>query len=244
MKRVIIVQARNSSARLPGKVMMDLAGQPMLTQQIRRLKDCQRADDIVIATTTSSTDDPVVSVAENEDVRWFRGSETDVLSRYAGAAGESHADIIVRVTADCPLIDPEQTDSVIETLEAHESECDYASNTTCRTFPRGLDTEVFFRDVLERVDRLATSRPAREHVTYFINVEQPNLFLRRSVIDAEDNSDLRWTVDMPADLLMVTRLYTELNLNERALPYRHILNYVRQHADIAAINAHIEQKLS
>src|SRR5438045_4192115 len=125
MKRVIIVQARMTSTRLPGKILMDIAGKPMLAQQIRRLKHCRCVDDIVIATTTNATDDPVVALAETEGVGWFRGSESDVLSRYMGAAREANANIIVRVTSDCPLIDPELTDQVITALEAYSTECDY-----------------------------------------------------------------------------------------------------------------------
>src|SRR5688572_8897689 len=128
MKRVIIVQARMTSTRLPGKVLMDLAGRPMLARQIRRLKDCRCADDIVVATTTNATDDPVVALADAEGVRWFRGSEDDVLSRYVGAAREANADMIVRITADCPLIDAELTDQVIEELQSLSTTYDYASN--------------------------------------------------------------------------------------------------------------------
>lgn len=242
MKRVIIVQARMTSTRLPGKVLMDLAGRPMLAQQIRRLKRCQRMDDLVIATSTNSDDDPVVSVAENEGVRWFRGSEADVLSRYVGAAREAQADIIVRVTADCPVIDPSQTDLVIEALEAHQHECDYAANTIHRTLPRGLDTEAFFRDVLERLDRLSVSAPAREHVTYFIDAEHPELFRTFSVSDAEDNSDVRWTVDTLEDFALVERVYDDLQLDDHPLSYREILKYVRSNPEIVALNSHIVQK--
>lgn len=237
MKRVIIVQARTTSTRLPGKVLMDLAGQPMLAQQIRRLKRCQHADEIVVATTTNPTDDPVVAVTEKENVRWFRGSEHDVLSRYVVAAQEAYADVVVRITADCPLIDPLQIDAVIQALIEHNHEYDYATNIRPRTFPRGLDVEVFFRDVIERAARLAISIPAREHVTYFINVERPDLFLLLPVCDSADNSDLRWTVDTEEDLNMVRRIYDELQLNCKFLPYYDILRYVRAHPEITAINA-------
>ncbi|HAM34787.1 MAG TPA: hypothetical protein DEB40_00925 [Elusimicrobia bacterium] len=242
MKRVIIVQARMTSTRLPGKVLMDLAGRPMLAQQLRRLRDCRRADALVVATTTNSSDDPVADIARAEGAQAFRGSETDVLSRYALAAREACADIVVRVTSDCPLIDSEQTDRVIQALEDSAGTCDYASNILPRTFPRGLDAEAFTREALERMNSLASSAPAREHVTYFLLKERPELFKTCSVVDAQDNSDLRWTVDTPEDLAMVRRIYLELGLDRKILPYREVLAYARAHPELSALNAGVPQK--
>lgn len=242
MNRVIILQARTGSTRLPGKVLKNLAGRPMLVQQLNRLKRCRSVNEIVVATTVAQADNLIVNVARREGVRWFRGSEQDVLSRYAKAAAESRADIIVRVTADCPLIDPEQTDSVIQALESNTANCDYASNVIKRTFPRGLDTEVFFRDVLDRMDRLANSVESREHVTYFLRVERPDLFSKHSVTDNEDNSDLRWTVDTPTDFEMVQQIYDELGLSGNALNYREILGWVRTHPELSANDASSVQR--
>src|SRR5688500_991575 len=168
MRCVGIVQARAASTRLPGKVLMDVGGQAMLTQVVRRLGRARRLDDIVIATTELSSDDAVAELARQLQVGVFRGSEQDVLSRYAGAATQSRADVIVRVTADCPLLDPAIVDAVIEALVDATEPVDYASNVIDRTYPRGLDVEAFFRDVLDRVNRLARSAAAREHVTHFI----------------------------------------------------------------------------
>ena len=242
MKRVIILQARMTSTRLPGKVLMDVSGQPMLAQQLRRLSRCRQVDEIVVATTVNTTDAPVVEVARAENVRWFRGSETDVLGRYVGAAREAKADVVIRVTADCPLIDPEESDRVIEDLIAHRDRCDYASNVVQRTFPQGLDTEAMYADTLERLGRLAQTPFAREHVTFFILKEHPELFGIHSVTDTENNEDLRWTVDVPKDLKMVRRLYEELELSERTIGYREILAYVRANPEVASMNAGIRQK--
>lgn len=226
-----------TSTRLPGKVLMDLAGRPMLSQQLRRLKRCRLADEIVVATTTNATDDPVVRVAEEESVRWYRGGEHDVLGRYVEAAREAAADVVVRVTADCPLIDPEVIDRVILDLQGHDTTCDYASNVIRRTFPKGLDTEALWRDVLERVHRLGRSPEAREHVTWFILSERPDLFMLRSVEDLEeDNSDLRWTVDTQQDLAVVRQIYEDLDLSEHLLPYQEVLRHVRAHPKITAMN--------
>lgn len=213
-----------TSRRLPGKVLMDLAGTPLLAQELRRLRRAETIDDIVVATTVNETDDPVAELAAAEGVRVFRGDERDVLGRYLGAAAEAHSDVVVRITADCPLIDPAVVDRVVRALEP---DVDYASNVVTRTFPRGLDCEALYRDTLERVGRLATSVPAREHVTWLINEEHPELFVRRSVADEQDNSDLSWTVDEPADLELVRRLYERLGLADSALPYEQIIARVR-----------------
>ena len=231
-----------ASTRLPGKVLMDLGGKPMLAQQLGRLKRCRCAEEIVVATTESEADDPVVALAKREGIRWFRGSEEDVLSRYRGAARESGADLVVRVTADCPLIDPAQTDRVIQALEAGASEYDYASNTLERRFPRGLDTEAFFADTLERVHRMAVSRAAREHVTYFVHSERPELFRLLSVTDVEDHSDLRWTVDKPEDVLFMRKVYEGMGEAMFTAGYREILSFLLARPDLTAINRDVDQK--
>lgn len=228
MRRVIIVQARMGSTRLPGKVLADLCGRPMLAQQLRRLQACRNADDIVIATTTSASDDEVVDLARAHGVRWFRGDERDVLGRYVGAAAESGADVVARITADCPLIDPAVTDRVIAAAAAGDA--DYASNVLRRTYPKGLDAEAFPVDVLTRLDRLARSGPAREHVTWFIREERPELFVRSSIEDVLDHSSLRWDVDTADDLAYVRHLYAALGLGDRMLGYKDII-----HADGLAI---------
>ena len=240
MKRVLIIQARMTSKRLPGKVMMDIAGKPMLTRLVERLRQCRSVNEIVIATTTNNSDDPIVDVARQEQVAWFRGSEHDVLSRFVGAARQAKAEVVVRVTADCPLIDPAVTDRVVEELVENATKCDYASNVLRRTFPRGLDVEAFFWDVLLRIDRLAQSQPAREHVTLVPRSERRDLFLCRSVEDDQDNSDLRWTVDTAADLELVRALYKALNMDARVAYYPEILAYVREHSELAHMNADVK----
>jgi spore coat polysaccharide biosynthesis protein SpsF len=242
MRRVLIVQARMTSTRLPGKVLMDLAGAPMLQRQIERLRRCDSVDEIVLATTTNDTDDPVAVLADELGVGCFRGSESDVLGRYAGAARESGADLVVRVTADCPLIDPAEVDVVIDALTDRRGACDYAANIIDRRLPRGLDTEALWRDVLERIDRLATSPPAREHVTYYCHGERPDLFLLHSVARPFDAADLRWTVDQPEDLEMVRRLDEATDQVAHPLGAEALIAYVRAHPEIAAINAEVAQK--
>jgi spore coat polysaccharide biosynthesis protein SpsF len=221
---VAILQARMTSTRLPGKVLMDIAGAPMLERDLDRIRAAETVDDVVVATTANTTDDPVADLARAQGVRVFRGDEHDVLSRYLGAADEAQADVVVRVTADCPLLDPGVVDRVVRALDR---DADYASNVVERTFPQGLDCEALHRDVLERVGRLATSADAREHVTWLIYAERPELFVRRDVIDPADNSDLSWTVDRPEDLQRVRALYARFGLAEEPLPYTELIAGVR-----------------
>jgi spore coat polysaccharide biosynthesis protein SpsF len=199
-------------------------------------------EEIVLATTSNADDDPLVALADRLGVRWHRGSEHDVLARYQGAAREAEADMVVRVTADCPLIDAEEVDAVVEALEQRRTSCDYASNILERRLPRGLDTEAFWRDTLERTARLATSPAAREHVTWFMHGERPELFQLHAVVRPVDAADLRWTVDTAADLELVRTLYERLGLAEHRVPLTDLIAYVRAHPELSAINAHIEQK--
>jgi spore coat polysaccharide biosynthesis protein SpsF len=231
-----------TSTRLPGKILVDLAGRPMLARQLRRLRACRFLDDIVVATTTNSTDDPVVELARAEGVRYYRGDEHDVLSRYVDAARDAAADVVVRITADCPLIDPGVADLVIARGCDLDDPCDYASNTLRRTYPRGLDTEVLSVDVLNRIGRMARSAAAREHVTYFAHRERPELFVLREVIDSEDHSDLRWTVDTPDDLELVRRIYERMGLAECDVPYRDLVTRVAADPTLSTLNKHVEQK--
>jgi spore coat polysaccharide biosynthesis protein SpsF len=223
----VVVQARMTSTRLPGKVLMDVAGAPMLAQQLRRLRRCRALDDIVVATTTNATDDPLVRLADAEGVRWYRGSEHDVLGRYAAAAREAGAELVVRSTADCPLIDPGIVDLVVTTLAEHADDTDYASNVVRRTHPQGLDVEALFGDVLARLDRMARSAPAREHVTYFVLRERPELFAVRAVAESDDSSTYRWTVDTPEDLAFVRRIYESLDVAGRAPAWRDMVDWCR-----------------
>ncbi len=235
MSVVAIIQARMGSSRLPGKVLEDLAGDTMLAQVVRRVRAARTIDEVVIATSTHATDDAIEQEADRLGTGVFRGSETDVLDRYLGAARKYGASVVVRVTSDCPLIDPGVIDRVVEALRW---DVDYASNTHQRTYPRGLDVEALFRETLERIAAVATSQQAREHVTAYI-VEQPHEFRVRHVCDDADHSDLRWTVDTAEDLALVRAIYA---LAPQRAPYHRLVALVRAKPELAAINAHIVQK--
>ncbi len=233
-----IVQARLGSSRLPGKVLADLAGDTMLARVVQRLRAARLVDQVVIATTNASNDDAIGVEADRRGVACFRGSEHDVLARYVGAARECGADTVVRITSDCPLIDPDVVDRVIGALTRSR---DYASNTHVRTYPRGLDVEAFHAGTLERIARLATSEAAHEHVTAFV-MERPALFSIRHVVAQSDDSDLRWTVDTPEDLALVRTLYERFELADRHVPYRALVAAIRANPALAAVNAHVVQK--
>lgn len=235
MSVVAIIQARMGSSRLPGKVLEDIAGTTMLAQVVRRVRAARTIDEVVIATSIHSSDDQIEQEADHLGTGIHRGSETDVLDRYLGAARKYGASVIVRVTSDCPLLDPAVIDRVVEALRG---DVDYASNTHERTYPRGLDVEALFRETLERIAATATSAQAREHVTAYI-VEQPAQFRVRHVRDDVDHSDLRWTVDTAEDLALVRAIYA---LSSEPLPYHRLVELVRARPDLAAINAHIVQK--
>lgn len=235
MSVVAIIQARMGSSRLPGKVLEDIAGETMLGQVVARVRAARTIDEVVIATSTCAGDDQIVDEADRLGACVFRGSESDVLSRYLGAARQYGASVVVRVTSDCPLLEPAVIDLVVESLRW---DVDYASNTHRRSFPRGLDVEALFRETLERIARDATSPQAREHVTAYI-VEKPAEFRVRHVVDSVDHSDLRWTVDTPEDLELIRQIYA---LSSQRVPYHRLVELVRARPDLAAINAHVVQK--
>jgi len=207
MTTLIIVQARMTSTRLPGKVLLPLAGEPMLTRLVERLRRVQRADGIVVATTSNATDDPIAALCAQLGVPCHRGSEHDVLSRYADAARLNGADVVVRITSDCPLIDPALIDQGIATYEAGDS--DYVSNMLPPTWPYGMAVEVFSATALAQAHAEATQAAEREHVTPFL-YWHPERYRLRNVASPVDLSHHRWTVDTPEDYELVRRLFETL----------------------------------
>ncbi|TMK39845.1 MAG: acylneuraminate cytidylyltransferase [Actinobacteria bacterium] len=222
MRVVAVVQARTGSSRLPGKALMEVGGAPLIVQVLRRVRRATSVDETVLATTNAEQDDTLASLADAEGVSCFRGDEHDVLARVLRAARKANADAIVRLTGDCPLIDPQVVDTVVRELLTHVGTCDYASNVVRRTFPRGLDVEALFTDTLSRVERLASSPEAREHVTWFIYRERPDLFLARSVESPDDFSHLDWSVDTQEDLKRVRGLFDRLQLATRRVTWQEV----------------------
>jgi spore coat polysaccharide biosynthesis protein SpsF len=238
MKVVIIVQARMGSSRLPGKVMMDVQGKPILSHVIDRCKAMKLANEVVIATTDKPKDDVIANLANSEGVQVFRGSENDVLSRYYGAAVMSKADVVVRITSDCPIIDPGISNSVIGHFLEHIDSYDYCCNWMIPSYPKGLDTEVFTFRALEQAQLEATKDYDREHVTPYIH-DNEQLFRVKVLQNDTDYSDYRWTLDYPEDFEFITRVNEHLYRPDRIFSFEDVLRLVAEYPEIAAINGHI-----
>ncbi|MCS6131034.1 acylneuraminate cytidylyltransferase [Clostridium botulinum] len=242
MKVVCIVQARMGSTRLPGKILKNICGKTILEHDIDRLKRVKNIDKIVIATTTLERDNAVVEEAKRLGVTYFRGSEEDVLSRYYYAAKENNADVIVRVTSDCPLIDSEITDKTIHFYLENCDKYDYVSNSLKRTYPRGLDTEVFSYKILTKTFSEATYKKDREHVTAYI-WGNPNIFNLGCYENNIDYSHLRWTLDTSEDLELINRIYHYLyNDKSNNFNMNDILKLYEKYPELRKINIDIKQK--
>lgn len=241
MKTVLIVQARMTSTRLPGKVLKPVLGKPLLSYQIERLRRVKLADELVIATTTNETDQPLIDLCASLNVPYYRGSEEDVLARYYGAALDIKADTVVRITSDCPVIDPEVIDKIIHYYNAHRPLYDYVSNTLDRSYPRGMDTEVFSANVLEEIYIEATAPSDREHVTPFI-YKNPERYKLANVLHKSDESRHRWTVDTMEDYELIKKIIEALYHQNPNYTMDDILKQFKYNPDWFFINSHVEQK--
>jgi spore coat polysaccharide biosynthesis protein SpsF len=236
---VIILQARMGAARLPGKPLKTVLGRPLLSYQLERLRQAKLIDEIVVATTTQPQDDQIAAFCADNNVPCFRGSEHDVLDRYYQAAKRFKADEVVRITGDCPLIDPVLVDQVVrQHLKEHK---DYTSNSLERTYPRGLDTEIFSFRVLEKAAKEAVLTEEREHVTLYFYTH-PELFSLGSVKESTDRSNHRWTVDTIEDFTLVAKILSILYPKNPDFRMKDILELLEKHPDWMKINAHIQQK--
>lgn len=242
MNVVCIMQTRIGSTRLPGKVLKKICGKTVLEHDIDRLKRIRNINKIVIATTILEKDNCIVEEADRLGISYYRGSEEDVLSRYYYAAKENIADIVVRVTSDCPLIDSDVTEKIVQYYIDNSGKYDYVSNTIDRTYPRGLDTEVFSFRALEKAFFLANSIRDREHVTPYI-WDNPNIFKLRQYKNDIDYSKLRWTLDTKEDFDLINKIYGILYLKKNNnFNMTDILKLYDLLPELYTINSEIEQK--
>jgi spore coat polysaccharide biosynthesis protein SpsF len=242
MKRVCaIIQARMTSSRLPGKVLINICGKPMIQHIYERLSACRNISGIILAIPDAKESDPLAEQAKNMGCPFHRGDEADVLSRFYGAAKAISADRVIRVTGDCPLVDPAVTDWLIE--EYSKGAFDYMAVDQEGGFPRGLDSEMFTFDILEQVHGAAHLPYEREHVTPYI-YQHPDLF-KTLFVEAEGKlrrPDLRLTVDTDEDLELLSGIYQALYHEDRIFGIGEAIDFIDGHPELKGLNAHIRQK--
>ena len=240
MRIVAIVQARMGSTRLPGKVMLLLAGKPVIQRVIERLQRAEILSEIVIATTTTDKDDVIVELCSSLGVKCYRGSEDDVLDRYYWAAKTAEADVVVRITSDCPLIDPTIVDQIVRGFLERMDRVDYANNGyPKKTFPRGLDVEVFSFSALKRAWNEDDSPRFREHVTPYLYMH-PDKFKIWCMEGERDLSRHRWTLDTPEDYKLISFIFDYFG--DSAFLLEDVLVLLEHHPEWSLINADVQQK--
>lgn len=241
MKIGAIIQARMGSTRLAGKVMKILEGKTVLEHVIERVKQSKMIDEIIIATTIDKKDNLIEQEVLRSGVKVFRGSEEDVLSRYFYAAKENNLDIVVRITSDCPLIDAKVLDEVISYYQENKYEIvsNAGSDLSNRTYPRGLDAEVFSFKVLENANNNSIEKYQREHVTPYIYEKSNRIFYYKNDIDY---SKYRWTLDTDEDYKLISEVYKYLYHGKHGFYMKDIIDLFEQNPELFNINAHVEQK--
>lgn len=231
-----ILQARMSSTRLPGKVMADVLGMPMIGRQLERLARCKQIDKLVVATSDDASDDPLANWCTENGIALYRGSLRDVLARFSSAAKAYKPTQVVRLTADCPLADPSVIDQLIE--QHLRGNFDYSNNCWHPTFPDGLDAEIVTAPWLEKLSQVASTAMEREHVTYYFQAHKDDI--RWSELKRNPpRPELRLTVDNPEDLALVRQIYQALYPANPAFTTQDVIDYLDQHPDLAQSNQHL-----
>jgi spore coat polysaccharide biosynthesis protein SpsF len=241
LKVVAIIQPRMNSTRLPGNILYKVMDTELLAYQIERVKRATLIDEIIVATTTNPGDEPIVDLCQKLGIAYYRGSELDVLTRYYEAAAAYRADVIVRLTSDCPVIDPFTIDRVISHYLFHTVHVDYTSNFLNRSYPRGMDTEVFSMEALRIAQHEATLMHDREHVTPYIYTN-PDKFALESVHYMTIESHHRWTVDTPEDFQLISKIIESLYPTKPNFTLEDMLALLQEHPEWIEINAFIKQK--
>lgn len=234
----VIIQARMGSTRLPGKIMKKIEQKTVLEYVISSLEKSEFIQEIIIATTKNKEDDVIEDKVKKLGKKIYRGSQDNVLERYTFAARENKLDIVIRITSDCPLIDVNIVDSIIK--EFIDKKPDYISNTIKRTYPRGMDCEVFSINALERAYRDAESESDKEHVTPYI-YKNPDKFKISNYCADEDNSKYRITLDVEEDFEVISFIIKEINNKMLDFSYESVIKIIED-SKIYTINQHVEQK--
>lgn len=237
-KIIAIVQARMSSTRLPNKVLLDLAGLPVLTRVFNQLSYSKLLTNTVLATSTDPSDDPLENWANRNNQKFYRGDLNNVLKRFYDTATKFNANIIVRITADCPLIDPAVVDSVIKGYL--EGSYDYFTNINPPTFPDGLDTEVFSFSTLEKAYQEAELQSEIEHVTPYIR-NHPELFRIGNILCDTNYEKLRWTLDNQEDYGFLASIFNDLSKPNSFIGWRKVIEFIEKNKDVQNINSYIKR---
>jgi len=237
---VAITQARTGSTRLPGKVLREVCGKTLLEHHVDRLLRADRVDAVVVATSTAIGDDAIEDLCKARGYTVFRGGEADVLSRYAGAAEAFGGDVIVRVTSDCPLIDPGVVDDLVDMIMSSDPTLDYARVDTT-SYPHGLDAEIFSRSALMTAARDAVAPEEREHVTAFL-YRRPERFRLAALQSADAHPGQRWCVDEERDFEFVSRVIKALYPGNPTFGWRDCIEVLRENPDWMTINQDVKQK--
>lgn len=241
---IAIVQARTGSTRLPRKILKKILGRPMLSLMLERLSKSNLIDKIVVATTTKKEDDIIENLVKSDGFDVFRGSELDCLDRYYQAAKLYDGKIILKITSDCPLIDPSLIDKIIQYFLDNKNKFDYVSNVRPPTFPDGLDVEIFTFSALVHAWNKATESSHREHTTTFMH-SQPEKFKIGNFFMPENQNlfvSQRWTVDYPEDFEFVKIIYENLYDDKHVFLMDEILTFLKKHPNIWSINSHLISK--
>ncbi len=234
----VVTQARTTSTRLPGKVLIEVGGRTLLEHHLDRLDAAGL--DVYVATTVNAADDPIAAIAERRGLGLHRGSEHDVLARFAGLVREQQLDTVVRVTSDCPLIDGALIRTAVGLFEDQQDPWAYVSNGMRRTFPRGLDLEVFSARALLDADEHATRPAEREHVTPYLHTNASGRMTLLDLIRSSDASSYRITLDTPEDLALIRALIEDHGAER--LGAEDLITLLDGHPELVAINAQVEQK--
>lgn len=234
-KKTIMIQARTDSSRLPNKVLKIIEDKPLLWHVINRAKQVKNVDQVILITTKREIDEKLINIANESQILSFRGDVLDVLNRHYQCALKYNADPIIRITSDCPLIDPVLVDEILEFFLANDY--DYVSNTISPTYPDGLDTEIFSFMALKQAADQATLKSEREHMTAYIK-NNPKRFKLYNYKNEQDYSKFRWTVDEKRDLDFVRRIYLEMS-PKKIFSMKDILEIVSKNPEIQKINSGI-----
>ncbi|MFX1554510.1 MAG: cytidylyltransferase domain-containing protein [Promethearchaeota archaeon] len=235
-KILIIIQARMSSTRLPGKILKTVLGKPLLYFLIERLKLVENSNKLILAIAKGDINQPLIDFAEKYDIKYKIGEEDDVLDRYYQTAKLFNGDVIVRITADCPLMDPDLIDKGLDIFLSENY--DYISNNHPETYPDGYDIEIFSFKALETAWKEAKLPSEREHVTPYL-WKNPDKFKISVYKSEEDLSSFRITIDEPEDYELISKIYTEFKYNWINIRLKDVINYLRENPDIFKINAHL-----